>query len=239
VRTFAFITVHPQFIEAYAKFGVFRTAERASIAIQAVNLRDHALDNRGSVDDSPFGGGDGMVLRPEPLVAALEPFKGRRKVFVTSPSGRAWTQADAEKYAQSDEDLIFISGRFAGIDARFHEHYVDEEISLGDFVISGGELACLTIADSILRLVPGVLGNHQSAIEDSFGAELESLLEYPLYTRPIEFEGKKVPDVLLSGDHKKISAWRHAEALKKTELLRPDLFANYQKHIQSKIKKKN
>ena len=236
MRTFAFITVHPQFIEAYAKFGVFRTAERASISIQAINLREHAVDKHGSVDDTPFGGGDGMVLRPEPLVAALEPFKGPRKVFVTSPSGRPWTQADAERYAHSNEDLIFISGRFAGIDDRFVENYVDEEISLGDFVISGGELACLTLADSVLRLIPGVLGNQQSAKEDSFGTELDSLLEYPLYTKPIEFEGKKVPDVLLSDDHKKIVAWRQNEALKRTERLRPDLFANYQKNNPSKKK---
>lgn len=234
MRTFAFISVHPQFIEAYAKFGVFRSAERGSIAIQAINLRQHAVDKHGSVDDAPFGGGDGMVLRPEPLVAALEAFKGPRKVFVTSPSGRAWTQADAEKYARSGEDLIFIAGRFAGIDDRFVENYVDEDISLGDFVMSGGELACLTLADSILRLIPGVLGNQQSAKEDSFGTELDGLLEYPLYTRPMEFEGKKVPEVLLSGDHRKIAAWRQAEALKKTERLRPDLFAKHQKTIKTK-----
>ncbi|MBC7660613.1 MAG: tRNA (guanosine(37)-N1)-methyltransferase TrmD [Chitinophagaceae bacterium] len=234
VRTFAFITVHPAFIEAYAKFGVFRAAERASIAIQPINLRQFAVDKHGSVDDAPFGGGDGMVLRPEPLVAALEPFTRPRKVFVTSPSGRPWTQADAALHAASGDDLIFISGRFAGIDDRFLALYVDEEISLGDFVISGGELACLTLADSVLRLIPGVLGNQQSAKEDSFGTELDSLLEYPLYTRPLEFEGLTVPDVLLSGDHKKIAEWRRAEALKKTERLRPDLFEIYKTKNPSK-----
>ncbi len=234
MRTFAFITVHPQFIDAYTKFGVFRTAERASIAIDSINLRQFAVDKHGSVDDNPFGGGDGMVLRPEPLVAALEPFKKPRTVFVTSPSGRPWTQNDAAKYAQSDNDLIFISGRFAGIDDRFLTQYVDEEISLGDFVISGGELACLTLADSILRLIPGVLGNQQSAKEDSFGSDLKNLLEYPLYTRPLEFEGQRVPDVLLSGDHQKITDWRRAEALKKTERLRPDLFAMFQSQTKKK-----
>lgn len=222
-RTFAFFTVHPQFIEAYAKFGVFRSAERGGVAIQAVNLREHAVDKHGSVDDTPFGGGDGMVLRPEPLVSALQNFTRPRKIFVTSPSGRPWTQADAARYAAGDEDLIFISGRFAGIDQRFLENYVDEDISLGDFVISGGELATLMLADSILRLIPGVLGNYQSAKEDSFSEELKGLLEYPLYTKPLEFEGKKVPNVLMSGDHAKIAAWRKAEALKKTERLRPDL----------------
>jgi len=236
VRTFAFITVHPQFIEAYAKFGVFRTAERAHISIQAINLRQFAVDKHGSVDDTPFGGGDGMVLRPEPLVAALESFTRPRTVFVTSPSGRPWSQADAARYAQSTDDLIFISGRFAGIDDRFLQTYVQEEISLGDYVISGGELPSLTLADSILRLIPGVLGNQQSAKEDSFGSELESLLEYPLYTRPLEFEGKKVPDVLLSGDHKKITEWRRSEALKKTERLRPDLYAAFQNQNLSKKK---
>lgn len=223
MRTFAFFTVHPLFIEAYAKFGVFKSAGRGGVEISAVNLRAHAVDKHGSVDDTPFGGGDGMVLRPEPLVSALQSFTRPRKVFVTSPSGRPWTQADAERFANSDEDLIFISGRFAGIDQRFLENYVDEDISLGDFVISGGELATLTLADSILRLIPGVLGNFQSAKEDSFSDEMKGLLEYPLYTKPLEFEGKKVPEVLLSGDHAKISAWRKAEAIKKTESLRPDL----------------
>lgn len=225
MRTFAFITVHPNFIDAYAKFGVFRNAERGKVRIEPINLRTHAVDKHGSVDDTPFGGGDGMVLRPEPLASALQAYSARpRKVFVTSPSGRAWTQADAARYAAMEDDLVFISGRFAGIDQRFLDHYVDEDISLGDFVISGGELASLTIADSILRLIPGVLGNYQSAREDSFSEELTGLLEYPLYTKPVEFEGEKVPDVLLSGDHAKISEWRNEEALKKTAKLRPDLF---------------
>ena len=229
MRTFAFFTVHPNFIEAYAKFGVFRTAERANIIIKPVNLRTYAVDKHGSIDDSPFGGGDGMVLRPEPLAAALLDFQRPRKIFVTSPSGRPWTQADAAHFAAADEDLIFISGRFAGIDQRFLENYVDEDISLGDFVISGGELATLTLADSILRLVPGVLGNYQSAKEDSFGEDLKGLLEYPLYTKPMEFEGKRVPEVLMSGDHQKIAAWRKEQALNKTKRLRPDLYAKANK----------
>ncbi|MES2744060.1 MAG: tRNA (guanosine(37)-N1)-methyltransferase TrmD, partial [Bdellovibrionota bacterium] len=124
MRTFAFLTVHPGFIEAYAKFGVFRTAERAGISIQPVNLRSYAVDKHGSIDDSPFGGGDGMVLRPEPLAAAIKEFSRPKKVFVTSPSGRPWTQSDAARYAASDEDLIFISGRFAGVDQRFLDLYV-------------------------------------------------------------------------------------------------------------------
>jgi tRNA (guanine37-N1)-methyltransferase len=227
VRIFAFLTVHPAFIESYAKFGVFRAAERAGVTIRPINLRSYAVDKHGSVDDYPFGGGDGMVLRPEPLSAAIQEFSGPKKVFITSPSGRPWTHADAVRYASSDEHLIFVSGRFAGVDQRFLDHYVDEDISLGDFVISGGELPSLTLADSILRLVPGVLGNIKSAKEDSFGEELSGLLEYPLYTKPLDFEGHTVPEVLLSGDHAKISTWRKDQALRKTERLRPDLYARY------------
>lgn len=223
MRRFSFITIHPQFIEAYLKFGVFRAAERQGLGFSAINLRSFAVDKHGSIDDSPFGGGDGMVLRVEPLAAAVRSLPQPAKVIVTSPSGRRWTQADAEGYAKSGDDLIFIAGRFAGIDQRFLDTFVDDDISLGDFVVSGGELPSMLLADSILRLIPGVLGNAQSYQEDSFGSELAGMLEYPLYTRPLEFEGENVPEVLLSGDHKLIAEWRRNEALKKTRRLRPDL----------------
>lgn len=226
MRRFSFITIHPQFIDAYLKFGVFRAAERQGLGFSSVNLRSFAVDKHGSIDDAPFGGGDGMVLRVEPLAAAVRSLPQPAKVIVTSPSGRPWTQADAERYAKAPEDLIFIAGRFAGIDQRFLETFVDDDISLGDFVVSGGELPSLLLADSILRLIPGVLGNAQSPEEDSFGPGLAGMLEYPLYTRPLEFEGKPVPEVLLSGDHKAIAKWRQSEALKKTERLRPDLLAS-------------
>lgn len=225
MRQIAFISVHPAFIEAYARFGVFRSAAQKGLKIHAINLREFAVDQHGSVDEAPFGGGDGMVLRPEPLARAIEslPFSG--KVILTSPSGRSWTQSDANSYAAGEENLIFIAGRFAGVDQRFIDLYVDDEISIGDFVVSGGELPCLLLADSILRQVSGVLGNSLSAHCDSFAAGMSGLLEYPLYTRPLEFQEQKVPSVLLSGDHKKIEAWRQEEALSRTRLRRPDLLA--------------
>ncbi|MFY7928894.1 MAG: tRNA (guanosine(37)-N1)-methyltransferase TrmD [Oligoflexus sp.] len=223
MRSFSFITVHPHMIEAYAQVGVFRAASRLGHTMRAVNLRQFAVDKHGSVDDHPFGGGDGMVLRPEPLAAALASLPEKGRIIYTSPSGRLWTQADAERYAASSDPLVFIAGRFAGVDQRFIDRYVDDEVSIGDFVVSGGELPCLLIADSILRQIPGVLGNQQSAVEDSFGPNMRGLLEYPLYTRPPEFEGLTVPAVLLSGDHTKIKAWREAQALAKTQRLRPDL----------------
>ncbi|MCX6130349.1 MAG: tRNA (guanosine(37)-N1)-methyltransferase TrmD [Proteobacteria bacterium] len=222
-RQFSFISIQANFIESYFQFGVFRAAQRQNIGMAAIKLRDYAVDKHASVDESPFGGGDGMVLRPEPLTAAVRALPRPGIVIYTSPSGRLWTQADAERYAAMGDDLIFICGRFAGIDQRFIDQYVQDEVSIGDFVVSGGELPSLLIADSILRQIPGVLGNERSAPDDSFGQSMRGLLEYPLYTRPIEFEGRKVPEVLLSGDHSKIAAWREHMALEKTRRLRPDL----------------
>lgn len=225
----AFISVHPAFIEAYARFGVFRAAAQRGIKIHSINLRDYAVDHHGTVDEAPFGGGDGMVLRPEPLAEALAalPFRGR--VILPSPSGRSWKQSDAQSYATRGENLIFIAGRFAGVDQRLIDLCVDEEVSIGDFVVSGGELPSLLLADSILRQVDGVLGNSLSAHCDSFAPGMSGLLEYPLYTRPLEFKGQKVPAVLLTGDHKKIAAWRENEALARTRARRPDLLSDAQK----------
>ncbi|WP_176737007.1 tRNA (guanosine(37)-N1)-methyltransferase TrmD [Oligoflexus tunisiensis] len=229
-RNLSFISIHPQFIEAYFRFGVFKAATRLNIQLHSINLRTHAVDKHGSIDDSPFGGGDGMVMRVEPLAAAVRALPKPGRVIYTSPSGRLWTQKDAERYAALDEDLTFICGRFAGIDQRFVDAFIDDEVSIGDFVVSGGELPSLLIADSILRQVPGVLGNERSAPDDSFGSGMQGMLEYPLYTRPLEYEGHKVPDVLLSGDHQKIKVWREAAALEKTRKLRPDLLKNPSKN---------
>ena len=223
MRSFYFISIHPKFTLAYNSFGVFKAASRLGIGLEHINLRDFAVDKHGSVDEAPFGGGDGMVLRPEPLKAALDSIPGSKKVFITSPSGRAWKQKDAENFAVSPESLVFIAGRFAGIDERFVELFADENISLGDFIVSGGELPCLMLADSVLRCIPGVLGNSQSSREDSFSGSLTEKLEYPVYTRPLNFEGLTVPDILLSGNHEKIQAWRLNASDKKTKTLRPDL----------------
>lgn len=223
MRRISFLTIHPDFIDEYRKFGVLARCESLKLAeINSVNLRDFAVDKRGSVDASPYGGGDGMILRPEPLRDALKSLS-KAKVIYTSPSGKAWSQSEASHLAQSDEDIVFVCGRFGGIDQRFIDKYVDEEYSLGDFVISGGELACLTMADSVVREIEGSLGNYESVKNDSFAEGMDGLLEYPLYTRPEEFEGEKVPEVLRSGDHKKIAEWRKQKALDRTRERRPDL----------------
>lgn len=221
------VTVHPRIVEAYDQFGVLAAARTKGIAqVQPVDLRDYAVDRHGSVDDSPYGGGDGMVLRPEPLaaaVAALSVDGVRPKVLLTTPAGRPWVHAEAARHAASAAPIVIICGRFGGIDERFIDRYVDEEFSVGDVVLAGGELPALMMAESILRLMPGVLGHAESAAVDSFGAALDGGLEHPLYTRPPEFEGVKVPAVLLSGDHAAIAAWRRTEAQKKTRARRPDL----------------
>lgn len=231
MRQISFITIHPKIIEAYKSFGVLRAAETCGVAdICSVDLRDYAADKHGSVDDSPYGGGDGMVMRADCLEKAVNVVRSKMesgtkplKVIVTSPSGKLWTQKIAESFAASDHPLVFVCGRFAGIDQRFLDSCVDEEFSLGDVVYGGGELPALLMAESILRLTPNVLGHKDSAIDDSFGSGMNGLLEYPSYTRPFEWNGHKVPEVLLSGDHKAIREWRKAESYKKTAQRRPDL----------------
>jgi tRNA (guanine37-N1)-methyltransferase len=222
-RNFSFLTIHPTFLESYFEFGVFRSAFSKGIAnFMCVNLRDFAVDKHGSVDDRPYGGGEGMVMRPEPLKSALDLVKPDRVIHL-SPSGKKWNWQEAEKLSKSSNDLAFVCSRFDGIDQRFIDHYVTDEYSIGDFVISGGELAALVIVDSILRAIPDVLGNASSYQNDSFGTGMASLLEHPLYTRPQVFEGLEVPAVLLSGDHQKIDQWRKDQARLKTKRLRPDL----------------
>ena len=204
-----FITIHPQIIAAYASMGIFLRAQKSSIAqFQAINLRDFATDSRGTVDDRPFGGGDGMVMRPDILLKARESVDIPSLVIYTSPKGQPWNQKTAEKYATEMKNIIFICGRFGGIDQRFINHYVDAEYSLGDVVYAGGELPSLMISESILRLIPGVLGNEESSRADSFSELLSGKIEHPLYTRPENFLGHQVPKVLVSGDHKAIALWR-------------------------------
>lgn len=230
MRSISFITIHPKIIEAYKSFGVMRAAETSKIAtIESVDLRDYAADKHGSVDDSPYGGGDGMVMRADCLEAALASVHARKtdgkaiRVIFTSPSGILWNQNEAAKMAEGDEHLVFICGRFAGVDQRFIDECVDAEYSLGDVVYAGGELPSLLMAESFLRLVPGVLGHKESAVEDSFGKGLDGYLEYPSYTRPSEWKGLKVPEILLSGDHKAIRDWREKESVRRTRERRPDL----------------
>lgn len=227
-----FITVHPNFIEAYKLFGVFKAAqEKNKATLHAIALRDFAVDKHGSIDSRPYGGGDSMILRPEPLAHAVQSIGSPKPyVILTSPRGKTWHHSDATRLQKIDRPLAIVCGRFGGVDERFISQYVDEEISLGDFILSGGEIPALAIADAILRLIPGVLGNEESAQIDSFSDQLAGTLEYPLYSKPPTFEGISVPDILLSGDHKAIQRWREQEALKLTQKHRPDLLENSHRH---------
>lgn len=199
-----------------------RGKDKQLIDIALHNIRDWATDRHQTADDAPYGGGAGMVMKVEPLAACIEAVKAARPastVVMTSPQGRRFTHDVAAELAGRD-GLIIICGRYEGIDERIRQLYVEDDISLGDYVLSGGEIAAMAMVDAVTRLVPGVLGSGESAETDSF---CDGLLEYPQYTRPPEFRGIKVPEVLLSGNHELIRKWRRRESLRKTRSLRPDL----------------
>ncbi len=201
-----------------------KAAEKKLVSYNIVDFRDFSENKHQRVDDYPYGGGGGMVLTPQPIFDALDHVTqkintNKRKVILLCPQGERYTQKKAEELAQC-EQLIFICGHYEGYDERIREHLVTDEISIGDYVLTGGELGAMVIIDSVTRLLTGVLGNETSAVTDSFST---GLLEYPHYTRPVDFRGLKVPDVLISGHHKKIEEWRHKEALKRTFKRRPDL----------------
>jgi tRNA (guanine37-N1)-methyltransferase len=198
-----------------------RALETGVWSLEVTNIRDFAQDRHRTVDDTPFGGGAGMVLRPDIVDAAIESVADGRPVACLTPRGRRFTQADARRFA-SDPGLILLCGRYEGIDQRVIEARAMQEFSIGDYVLSGGELAALVLIDSIVRLLPGVMGAADSAVDESFSA---GLLEYPHYTRPAEWQGRRVPDVLLSGHHGAVAAWRLAESEKITRERRPDLWA--------------
>lgn len=220
---FVFITLFPEQIAAAVSHSILKRAREAGLlTVECVNPRDFSADRHHSVDDTPFGGGAGMVLRPEPVVEAIrlarELVPGA-PVIALSPGGDTFRQALAEEWAARESGLIFVCGHYEGFDERIY-HWVDRKISIGDFVLTGGELPALLILDAVSRFVPGVLGKQISAEEDSFSS---GLLEYPQYTRPVEYEGLEVPEVLRSGNHGLIARWRRKEALKATLRLRPDL----------------
>ena len=198
-----------------------RALETGVWSLDVTNIRDFAQDRHRTVDDTPFGGGAGMVLRPDIVDAAVESVADGRPVLCLTPRGRRFTQADAVRFA-AGPGVILLCGRYEGIDQRVIEARGMDEVSIGDFVLSGGELAALVLLDSIVRLLPGVMGAADSATEESFSA---GLLEYPHYTRPAEWQGRRVPDVLLSGHHGAVAAWRQAESEKITRERRPDLWA--------------
>ncbi len=216
------ITIFPDMFTAPFNHSIMKRAqEKKLLTIETVNPRDFAQDKHQMVDDYPFGGGAGMVLKPEPMFAAVESLKtsGKKRVLLMCPSGQPFTQEKAKELAQYDE-LIFLCGHYEGFDARITDNLVDEAISIGDYVLTGGEIPAMVVIDAVARMLNGVLGSGESAIGDSF---YSGLLEYPQYTRPRECRGMSVPEILLSGDHAKIKKWRHNESLKKTFLNRPDL----------------
>jgi len=224
---FDIVTIFPKMIDAGVAEGVIsRGIAGGLIDLRVHDLREFTTDRHRSVDDMPYGGGPGMVMKPEPLVRALEAVRATRgtpdAVIVTSPQGHRFTQREAERFAAMGH-VALVCGRYEGIDERVMSLVGAEELSIGDYVLSGGELAALVVVDAVSRLVPGVVGDEQSVVEDSFA---RGLLDYPHYTRPAEFGGLKVPDVLLSGHHADVRRWRKKEALARTLARRPELLTS-------------
>jgi tRNA (guanine37-N1)-methyltransferase len=222
---FSFLTIFPDFFTSPLQEGIVRRAlTEGKIQVGIHNIRDYALDRHRMTDDRPFGGGEGMVMKPEPLATCLKALGSEglsSRVILLSPKGERFTQQQAHRLA-GFEHLVFICGRYEGVDERFREKYVDEELSIGDYVLTGGELAALVVIDAVCRLLPGVLGCEDSATNDSFSC---GLLKHAQYTRPRIFEGSAVPDVLLSGDHAAIGRYRLVESVKLTMERRPELLA--------------
>ncbi len=223
---FTVVTLFPGLIEGFLQEGLLASArEKGRLAVETLNPRRFTRDVHGTVDDRAFGGGDGMVMKPEPLAAAVDHLRAadeRVRVVVLTPQGRRWNQTLARQYAERGGHVALVSGRYAGIDQRFVAEYADDEISLGDFVLNGGEIAALAVIESVARLIPGVLGNRESAEKDSF---TDGLLEAPQYTRPREWKGHTVPAPLLSGNHSEIEAFKNTLSVVRTLKLRPDLLA--------------
>ena len=227
---FDIITIFPEFFRETIDCGIVRRARNAGLVqITAHDLRQWTTDKHHVVDDRPFGGGDGMVLKPEPIFAGVEALTGatrredlpaRTRVVLLSAQGEVFSQRLAQELAQGDSQIVLVCGRYEGVDERVSEALVTDEISIGDYVLSGGEPAAMVVIDAVVRLLPGALGSETSAVFESFS---EGLLDYPQYTRPPEFRGMKVPEVLLSGNHAEIARWRKQAALEKTQRKRPDL----------------
>jgi tRNA (guanine37-N1)-methyltransferase len=220
------VTIFPGMVEPALADGVIgRARARGLVDIRVRDLRDYTDDRHHVVDDVPFGGGPGMVLKPEPLFRAIEAIAGERgapsAVLLTTPQGKRFTHADALRFSRL-ERLIVLCGRYEGVDERVTETFVTDEVSIGDYVLTGGELPALVVVDAVVRLVPGVVGDAVSVAEDSF---VRGVLDHPHYTRPAVFRGLAVPDVLLSGHHAEIEAWRRRERVRRTMARRPDLLA--------------
>lgn len=223
---FDVITIFPEIFSGVFDFGIVRRAVEAGlIEIHVHDLRDYTSDKHRQVDDRPFGGGAGMVMKPEPLFRAVETVacdSPNTSVVLLSPQGRLFDQGLTEEYSRKP-GIILICGRYEGVDERVAEHLVNDEISIGDYVLSGGEIPAMVVVDAITRLIPGALGCGESAEQESFS---KGLLDYPHYTRPAEFRELRTPDVLLSGNHAEIERWRRRKSIEKTQRRRPDLIRN-------------
>jgi len=222
------ITIFPGIFHAYLSEGMLKRAlQKSLIEIEIHNLRDFTGDRHRTVDDYPYGGGSGMVMKPEPFFAAVEtlcPDAEKRRVVILSPAGRKFDQEMAMELSQENRRLIFLCGRYEAIDERVRTALADDEVSIGDYVLTGGELPALVIIDAVARLIPGVLGDEHSAEVESFSW---GILDYPHFTRPPVFRGLQVPEILLSGNHKDILRWRRKEALRRTLQRRPELLEKY------------
>lgn len=227
------VTIFPQMIEPALAEGVIgRARVKGLVDVKARDLRDYTTDRHRVVDDVPFGGGPGMVMKPEPIFRAVEAIAGERggpsAVILTTPQGRRFSHAEAVRFSRM-ERLIILCGRYEGVDERVAEALVTDEISIGDYVLTGGELPALVVVDAVVRLVPGVVGDDASVAADSF---VEGLLDYPHYTRPADFRGMTVPDVLLSGHHAEIARWRREQQLARTAERRPDLLGRHTEQVE-------
>ena len=225
---FTVLTIFPEMFESFWAHGIIRRAlDQKKISTTTINIRDFATDRHQMTDDRPFGGGNGMVMKPEPLVGAIRAAKknkGTARTVLLTPQGRTFDQNMARELASISE-LILVCGRYEGVDERICHEFIDYEISIGDYVLTGGELAAMVVIEAVTRLIPGTLGGEDSADKDSFS---DGLLEHAHYTRPRNFEGRDVPEVLLSGHHREIELWRTESSVMRTLLKRPDLLQNKQ-----------
>ncbi|KXS45481.1 MAG: tRNA (guanine37-N1)-methyltransferase [Candidatus Frackibacter sp. T328-2] len=236
---FDILSIFPEIFNGPLNESILKKAqEKDLIDVKITDIRDFALNKHKNVDDYSYGGGAGMVMKPEPIFRAVEAVKSRdSKTIFMSPQGKVFNQDIAKRLAE-EEHLVILCGRYEGVDERVRKELIDEEISIGDYVLTGGEFPALVLIDAVARMVPGVLGTEESAIEDSF---YQGILDYPHYTRPREFRGLEVPEILLSGNHQKIAEWRQKEALKRTIIRRPDLLEDIdltseEKELLNKIK---
>lgn len=214
------VTIFPEYFESPLRLGIVgRGIDAGMVEIDTADPREHGNGVHRQIDDAPFGGGPGMVIMPEPMAATLEPLQASHRVFLT-PAGKPLDQIDLDRWA-GIEHLTLVCGRYEGLDQRVIDHYIDEEISLGDFVIAGGEAAALAVIEGVVRLIPGVVGNPESTVRESFR---DGLLEEPVFTRPADFRGWSVPEVLLSGDHARIASWRLEQRVERTKTRRADLW---------------